>query len=202
MVKKKIKEPVKLIKYLNQNQAKHKLLAHKTVFTAYDAAATMNRDLNEIIKTLLMKADKDFLLVLLSAGYNIDLKKLEKFLVNHLKRSIKSLGFATEKVMSEMLKIEPGALSAFGGYHRLPVIADKSLSKNKVGVFSSGSFNHSVEMAVKDFIDLERAVLGDFGVKKKIKLPKKVVAKKKQSSKARVISMKPIKKKTIKKKAK
>jgi hypothetical protein len=50
----------------------------------------------------------------------------------------------------------------------------------KRAVFSSGSFNHSVDMAVKDFVRLEKAILGSFGVKKKIKAakPKKAVKKK------------------------
>ena len=72
--------------------------------------------------------------------------------------------------MVEKLNIKAGAMSAFGGLHKLPVVMDKGLAKAKKAVFSSGSFNHSVEMAVKDFVKLENALLGQFGIKKKVKI--------------------------------
>jgi len=81
-------------------------------------------------------------------------------------------------------------LGAFGKLHKLPVVMEKGMSKAKRAVFPSGSFNHSVEMAVKDFIKLEEAAVGVFGIKKKIKLP----PKKKADNKKRAV------KKQVKKK--
>ena len=40
----------------------HKILEHKTVYTAIDTALTMKKKLAEIAKSLLVKADKDYLL--------------------------------------------------------------------------------------------------------------------------------------------
>jgi hypothetical protein len=65
--------------------------------------------------------------------------------------------------------------------YKLPVIVDKKLAKVKKAIFSSGSLNYSVEMAVDDFVKLENAVLANFGIKKKIKI-QKVVAKKKKTN--------------------
>jgi prolyl-tRNA editing enzyme YbaK/EbsC (Cys-tRNA(Pro) deacylase) len=76
----------------------------------------------------------------------------------------------SEKVMETVFKVRAGAMGAFGQLHKLPVVMDKELTKAKKAVFSSGSFNHSVEMGVKDFVKLENALLGAFGVKKKVKL--------------------------------
>ncbi|MCK9401641.1 MAG: hypothetical protein M0Q51_16855, partial [Bacteroidales bacterium] len=59
-----------------------------------------------------------------------------------------------------------------GKLHNLPVAVEKNLVKAKKAVFSSGDFNHSIQMKVNDFIKLENALLGSFGVKKKIKLMK------------------------------
>ena len=121
---KKVKFPQKLAKYLEKAGVKHNVLEHKTVYTAYDAAATMGKKLNEIAKSLLVIADKDYYLVLLPAYHNLD---------------------------------------------KLPVVMEKKLAGVKKAVFASGSFNHSVEMAVKDFVKLENAMLGSFGIKKKVK---------------------------------
>ena len=177
---KKQKLPANLVKYLAKTGVKHKILEHKTVYTAFDAAATMRRKLNEIVKTLFIKADKDYYLVLLPADQSLDFKKLAKCIGATQKKKIKVVKIPGEKIMSEFLKIKAGALSAFGALHKLPVVIEKKLAQVKKAVFPSGSFNHSVEMAVKDFVKLEKAILGSFGVKKKIK-PMKVrkVGKKK-----------------------
>jgi prolyl-tRNA editing enzyme YbaK/EbsC (Cys-tRNA(Pro) deacylase) len=75
--------------------------------------------------------------------------------------------------MKKLLKVKAGAMSAFGGLHKLPVVMENKLIKAKKAVFASGSFNHSVAMSVKDFVKMENAVLGNFGIKKKLVLVKK-----------------------------
>ena len=97
--------------------------------------------------------------------------------------------------MEKLLKVKAGAMSAFGGLHKLPVIVDKGMIKAKKAVFSSGSFNHSIEMAVRDFVKMENAVLGSFGIKKKIKKQKIVKAKKSVKTKRTVKTNKKIKNK-------
>ncbi|MCK4553371.1 YbaK/EbsC family protein [Candidatus Parcubacteria bacterium] len=174
------KLPAKLVKYLDKAGVKHEILEHKTVYTALDAAATMKKKLNEIAKSLLVKADKDYYLVLLPADYNLDFKKLGKCIGVQTGKKVKVVKIPGEKIMESVLKIKAGALSAFGKLHKLPVYADKGLVKTKKAIFSSGSFNYSVEMAVGDFVKLENAILGSFGIKKKVKVVKlRKVAKKK-----------------------
>jgi len=174
--KKQPRLPEKLVKYLEETGIKHKILEHKTVYTAFDAATTMKRKIGEMAKSLLVKADKDYYLVLLPADYNLDMAKLGKYIKDEAGKSAKVIKIPGEKIMTEVFKIKAGTIGAFGGFRQLPVIMDNNLAKIKKAVFSSGSFNHSVEMGVKDFIKLEKAVLGNFGIKKKVK---KVLKKKK-----------------------
>lgn len=175
------KLPAKLVKYLAKAGVDHKILEHKTVYTALDVANTMKRKMDEVAKSLLVKADKDYFLVLLPADYNLDFKKLGKCIGAQTGKKIKVVKIPGEKIMEKALKIKAGTMSAFGDLHKLPVIMDKGLIKVKKAVFSSGSFNHSIEMAVKDFVKLENAILGSFGVKrKKVKARKSGVKKKKR----------------------
>ncbi len=177
---KKTKIPKKVLNYLEKSGIDHKILEHKTVYTAIDTALTMRKKLTEIVKSLLIKADKDYYLVLLPADYNLDLKKLKKVISKVHQKDIKIVKIPGEKIVENTLKIKTGALSAFGNLHKVPVIVEKNLEKLKKAVFSAGSFNHSLELAVKDFIKLEKAASGSFGKKKKIKIakPKKKVVKK------------------------
>lgn len=167
--KPKTKFPEKIVKYLKDAGIPHEVLEHKTVYTAMDAAATMRKKMGEIAKSLLVKADKDYFLIILPADHNLDFKKLAKALKQLHKKNYAVVKIPGEKIMTELLKLKEGTISAFGKLHNLPVVVDKNLAKAKKAVFGTGNFNHSIEMAVRDFIRLENAFLGSFGVKKKIK---------------------------------
>ncbi|MBU0647305.1 YbaK/EbsC family protein, partial [Patescibacteria group bacterium] len=175
---KQTKISAKIVNYLEKTGVKHNILEHKTVYTALDIATTMRKKLGEIVKSLLVVADKDYYLVLLPADHNLDFKKLAKAVGKLKNKTIKTIKIPEEKVMESLLKIKAGAMSAFGGIYKLPVIIDKKLVKLKNGFFSSGSFNHSIEMAIKDFVKLEKASLADFSIKKKIKILKIVKIRK------------------------
>lgn len=183
-VVKKIKLPAKTIKYLEKAGVKHNLLEHKTIYTAIDAANTMKKKVNEIAKSLLVKADKDYYMVLLPADQNLDLNKLKKVLSKSQQKAVKVVKIPAESAVRDFLKLKNDAISAFGSLYKLPVIVEKNMAKTKKAVFSSDSFNHSVQMAVRDFIKLEEAVVDTFGIKKKIKpTPKKKVIKTKTATK-------------------
>ncbi|PLX20591.1 hypothetical protein C0584_05100 [Candidatus Parcubacteria bacterium] len=195
---KKTKISPKLIKYLEEAGINHEILEHRTVYTALDAAATMKKKINEIAKSLLVKADKDYYILVLPADNNLDLNKVSKTIEKNTGEKVKSVKIPGEKIMETVFKIKSGAMSSFGNMHKIPVIVDNNLAKLKKAIFSSGSFNHSVEVATKDFIKLEEALLGSFGVKKKIKKPK-TAPKKKKTPKKKVSAKKAVKKASPKK---
>ncbi|MCK5061023.1 YbaK/EbsC family protein [Candidatus Parcubacteria bacterium] len=184
------KLPAKLVKYLDKAGISHEILEHRTVYTAMDTAATMKKKINEIAKALYVKADKDYYVVILPADYNLDFSKLSKCLSARADKPYKVIKIPGEKIMLKALKIKKGAVSAFGNMHKLPVAMDKGLTKVKKAVFSSGSFNHSVEMAVKDFIKLEEVIVGSFGKKKTVKKQKVVKPKRKVKAKKTVTKKK------------
>ena len=198
---KKTKIPAKLLTYLEKAGINHEILEHKTVYTAYDAASTMKKKINEIAKSLLVKADKDYYVVVLPADNNLNLDKVAKIIKKETGKNIKSVKIPGEKIMQTVFKIKAGTMSAFGKIYKLPVIVDNNLAKVKKAVFSSGSYNHSIEVLTKDFIKMEEAILGSFGVKKKIK-KQKPVAKKRKASVRKVVKKTVSKKKIVKKPAK
>ncbi len=190
--------------YLQDKGIKHDILDHKTVYTAIDAANTMKKKMNEIVKSLLVKADKKYFLVCLPADHNLDLKKVKKIIKEETGEKVKAVQIPDEKTMKRFAKAKDASLSAFGTIHDLPVILDRKLGKLKKAVFSSGKLDHSIEMAVKDFVKLENAILGNFGIKKKVKIIKPAPSKKKGEAKAmkKATKKKATPKKTAKKPAK
>lgn len=145
--------PAKVKAYLKKAKVGFEEIGHKTVFTAYDVAQTLKRNLKEIGKTLLVKTDKAYVLVVVPASHRLDLAKLKKAL------KVKKVEMVPEKVMAKMLKVKAGALTAFGKLHKLPLIVDRSLLKTKEVILQAGSFTDSVRMKAKDFVEMEEALL-------------------------------------------
>ncbi len=150
----------KLLNYLNKTKVSYKTIQHKTVYTAYDLAQTLKRKLGEIAKTLVVKADKAYVLVVLPASHKLDLGKLKKAL------KAKKVEIAKEKVMTTIFKIKPGAITPFGTLYKVPVFIDKALLKAKKIIASACTYEDAVIMTAKNFMKAVGGKLGDFRKKK------------------------------------
>ncbi|MFH2136664.1 MAG: YbaK/EbsC family protein [Patescibacteria group bacterium] len=152
--------PKKLLSYLDKTKIGYKIVRHKTVYTAYDAAQTLGVKLGEIAKTLLIKADKNYLLAVLPASHKLDFGKLKKLV------KAKKIEIAKEGMMKKMFKIKPGALSPFGQIYKVPVYVDKGILRAKKIIAGAGTFEESVAMTAKNFLKATGGILGIFGKKK------------------------------------
>ena len=171
--------PNKIVSYLKKNQAKYDELVHKTVYTAYDAAQTLKKELKDVAKNLLVKADGTYALIVVPADKRLDLKKIKKAL------GAKKVSIPNESLMVKVLKIKPGVLSSFGKLHKVETWIDKAMLKTKQVVLSTGSATNSVLMKVKDFVALEEAKIADLSGQGNYQLakPTKKSAKKKPTAK-------------------
>ncbi len=156
--------------YLKKQNVPFEAIEHKIVYTAYDLAATLKEKLEGIGKTLLIKADNGFVLVLLPANRRLDLVKLKKAL------GAKKLSVVSEKEMIAELKVKAGGLSSFGTLHKAEVFVDSALLKASKILVAAGSFTDHVRMKARDFVKLENAKTGN--VSSVVKLPKIAVPKK------------------------
>ena len=175
----------KIINFLEKEGIKYQTLEHKTVYTAFDKSATLKIDLKEIAKSIILKGDNLFFIVIISGNKNIDKEKFKKVLnvVRKKKREklIKKIDFASEKWIKNYFKgTKIGSVPPFGKLYKLPVFIDKPLLKNKNIYFSSDNYNNSIIITPKEFIKTtENLFEGNFSVPKKIKKIKKVIKIKK-----------------------
>ncbi|MFN3301838.1 MAG: aminoacyl-tRNA deacylase [Patescibacteria group bacterium] len=153
--------PKKLLNYLKKNKVKFEHVVHKTVYTAYDLAQTLKEKLDKIAKSVVIKTDKGYALLVLPASRLADLKKIKKAL------KAKKIEIAKEGVMKSFFKIKPGTITPFATLHKkVPLLIDKALLKAKEILVSAGSYTDSLRLKVKDFLNLEKPIKGDFGKKK------------------------------------
>lgn len=181
----------KIIEHLKKNNIKHEVLEHKVVYTALDLASTLKARLNEVAKNLLVRVDQNYYMVIVPATHNLNLKKLKEFLS---KKGIKArvVELPGEEIMKKALKLKKEGIAAFGSLYQIPVIIEKNVLKNKKSIFNPGEFVKSIRMSVKDFVKLEKPLIGAFGDIRKMK-------KQKQQKKVRNMK-KPSKKVNMKKK--
>jgi len=141
--------PKKLLNHLEKAKTKFDVLEHRTVYTAYDLAQTTKSKLQDIAKTVLIKADKNYYLVVIPSHYKLDFAKIKKLL------KVKKVQMAKENEMKTKFKVKPGAITPFGTIHKAEVIIDKTLLKAKDVIFGAGSFTESIRMKIKDFLKIE-----------------------------------------------
>lgn len=188
-----------LLKYLDKAEIKYEIVPHKKVYTAYDLAQTLGEKLDGIAKTLLVKVElpkvdkkgKHYILVI-PASYRANFQKIKKQL------KAKKVEMALEKNLKK-LGVEPGAITPFGGYHKLEVLMDKALLKTQKALVSAGAHTEALRVKVKDLREVENMTLGQFGDKAKLKL-QKVLKKAKTSGKKLAKKAKKVLKKAAKKK--
>lgn len=165
--------PAKIKNYLIKKKLKFEIVKHKTVYTAYDLAQTTRSRLEQIGKTLFVKADRDYYLILLPGHRRLNIPKLKKIL------KAKKISIVKEKEMAKKLKIKPGAITPFGSLYKLGVVVDKSLAGVTEALFGAGSFTESLRFKIKDYLKTEEPLKGDIGENAGLKIQAKPVRKKK-----------------------
>jgi len=136
---KKIKVPKKVEGFLAKVGAKYELVGHRTVYTAFDKAATLKIKPGTVAKVLTLKIGKELVLAAMGSDKNLNIEKLQKL------AKTEKIAFAKEKAIVETFKgIDPGAIPPFAGLWNLPVFCDKKILESPKIILSAGSYESSL----------------------------------------------------------
>ena len=147
------KEPVqRVIKALElfDKNLKIKILK-ETARTAKDAANALNCEEGAIVKTLIFKADKEFLICLVSGDKRCSLNKLKKIV------SKKDVSMASAEDVKAQTGFTIGGVSPVGHINSLGIIIDKTLERFKSVFAAAGHPNSIFEIS---FIKLKELTKG------------------------------------------
>lgn len=125
------------------------VLRHQAVFTSEEAAAVRGTSLSSGAKALILKANDDFVLLVLPADRKLDSKKARTAL------GVKSIRFATREEVEQRTGLQPGSIPPFGSLFNLPTCCDPALGLNESINFNAGDHCISVQMSYADFVTLE-----------------------------------------------
>ena len=121
------KEPVKRVQhYISKFDQNLKILILKnTARTAHDAANSLKCEVGAIVKSLLFKADDNFLICLIAGDRRCSLNKLKKVLEK------KDVSMANAEEVKQTTGFSIGGVAPIAHNTKLDILIDKSLERFK-----------------------------------------------------------------------
>ena len=137
---------MEVVEFLKKSKVKHKVTKHKTAFTAQEVAAEEHEPGKYVAKAVVVKADDKYVMCVLPACYNIDMKKLKGQL------KAKTVKVADEKELGKICSgCEVGAQPPFGNLYDLPTVMDKVLEEDDHIMFQGGTHEKSIRISMADY---------------------------------------------------
>ena len=137
--------------YLDLKRIPYHHHAHPAAFTAGQLAATGHVPAEMVAKTVILKADGQFVMAVLPATTRINFSALGESLGSHYLR------LATEYEFQELFPdSDIGAMPPFGNLYEVPVCAEQSLADHEEMLFSAGTHEDSIQMTYEDFAQTVR----------------------------------------------
>jgi len=136
----------KLKKALEAAGAKYEVIPHGEAFTALEVAERTHVKGNMVVKVVMVKSDKGFVMAALPADRRVDIAALREAL------GLKMAALASEAEFRRLFPdCEPGAMPPFGSLYGIPVYVDSSLALDDEIVFQAGNHYEVVKMSYADY---------------------------------------------------
>jgi Ala-tRNA(Pro) deacylase len=138
-----------LQKYLDAEGVRYTTIRHSAAYTAQELAAMLHVTGKELAKTVIVKVDGRFAMVVLSASCRIDFQRLSAEVGG------KELELAAEWEFADFFpSCELGAMPPFGNLYDLPVFVAQPLTEDEEIVFNGGAFDAALRMRYADYARL------------------------------------------------
>ena len=146
-----------LKEYLDREHVHYDVLPHPEAFRAAAIAHVLHTPEKEMAKVVIVKVDKQFVMTVLPASWQVDIHRLrDVFMTDHVR-------LATEDEFKNLFQdCELGAMPPFGILYGLPVFVDHSLTEDDEIVFQAGTHSEAIRMRYIDFAALVFPVVEEF----------------------------------------
>jgi Ala-tRNA(Pro) deacylase len=143
--------------YLDEMGVHYQWSQHDPAYTAQQVAQAEHFSGNRVIKPVLVKADGQFVLCALPAGYLIDMADLRDTL------KAKAVDIADERDLEKLCPdCEVGAEPPIGKLYGVPTLVDASLEDEDEVLFQAGTHRDAVRMHFSDYWKLTQPSIGQF----------------------------------------
>lgn len=139
--------PVKKLKdFLDSHNIKYISISHSPAFTSQEIAAAAHISGKQLAKTVIVKIDGHFAMVVMPANDQINFTKLREL------TGAKEVDLALESDFKDKFAgCEVGAMPPFGNLYDMVVYVSKELSQQNHILFNAGSHSELMQVAFHDF---------------------------------------------------
>ncbi len=138
-----------LREYLDSQGIDYEIMSHKVAYTAQETAAAQGVSGWQVVKSVVVYCDGDYVLLVLQAPVVVDFDLLKRTL------DCRKARLANEQEMEHLFPgIELGAEPPFGNLYNLPVYVDKGLTEVDNIIFNAGSHTETIRMKLQDYMKL------------------------------------------------
>jgi Ala-tRNA(Pro) deacylase len=151
----------RLKELLDKERVEYEHGIHAEVYTTQEVAAVEHERGRCVIKTVVVRADGEFVLTGVPAALKVDEKALAKLL------GAKKVVVAEEHEFAGLFPdCEVGGMPPFGDLYDLPLWLDKRLTSCEHVVFNAGTHADTIKMSFADYEELAVPQIGEFAVMK------------------------------------
>lgn len=138
--------PVKKLKdFLDSHKVKYVSLTHSPAFTSQEIAAAAHVSGKQLAKTVIVKTDGKFAMVVLPAHDQINFAKLKELTGSQVDLAAES------EFKDKFTGCEVGAMPPFGNLYEMPVFVSSQLAQQDNIMFNAGSHSELMQVAFGDF---------------------------------------------------
>ena len=147
-----------LREFLDSHQVKYSIVEHSPAYTAQEIAAISHIPGKEMAKSIIVKIDGKVVMTVLPASHRINFDRLKQV------TDAKTAELASEREFEELFPdCQLGAMPPFGNLYDMDVLVDKSLVDDEEIAFNACNHHELIRMAVKDFLNLVKPRILEFG---------------------------------------
>lgn len=148
---------MKVHELLEERGAEYGSRRHDETFTAQSLAHVLHVSGDNIAKTVILKADGEFVVAVLPASRFVDLQQARRAL------GADSLKLASEAELEHLFPdCQVGAVPPFGSQYGLRTLVDRTLRMFDDIVFEANRHDEVVNMHYRDFERIEHPLMAEF----------------------------------------
>ena len=153
-----MKEANRVRKYLIEHGVGYEVEQHPLAYTAQEVAAVEHIPGRSFAKPVMLMADGDLVMAVLSATQRLDFDKASKAI------GCDSVRLANEEEFAPVFPdCERGAEPPFGNLYGIPMYVDERLTPDEM-VFNAGSHTETMKVATAEYLGLVKPARADLAV--------------------------------------
>jgi Ala-tRNA(Pro) deacylase len=148
----------KISDFLDANHVRYVVITHSPAYTAQGIAALAHIPGKQMAKTVIIRANNKFMMVVLPASQHVDLRALRAVLGSP------DVHIAQESEFEALFPgCELGAMPPFGNLYDMPIYCETSLRDDRQIAFNAGSHRELIQMDFDDYLQLVKPRIATFG---------------------------------------